>query len=207
MAKRETIALAFTGASGLQYGFSLLQQLLAADKRVLLMVSEPARQVAHLDMGIDLPRSTQAIKHYFCAKNPAYERLLFVYGQQDWRSPLASGSGDWDKLVICPCTAKTLAAVANGIGDNLIHRSAEVALKERRQLLIVYRETPYSTIQLQNMLNLSRAGALIMSANPGFYHRPQSVQDIIDFVVAKVLDQLKIEHSLLPCWGGEFNDL
>ena len=124
-----------------------------------------------------------------------------VYGRQQWTAPVASGSNPPDALVVCPCTMGTLASIAHGISDDLIDRAADVMLKERRKLILVVRETPFSTIHLQNMLTLSQAGALIMPANPGFYYQPQQVSDLVDFMVARVLDQLEVEHDLLPRWG------
>ena len=124
-----------------------------------------------------------------------------VYGRKQWTEPVASGSNPADALVICPCTMGTLASIAHGISDDLIDRAADVMLKERRKLILVVRETPFSTIHLQNMLTLSQAGALIMPANPGFYYQPKQVSDLVDFMVARVLDQLQVEHELMPRWG------
>ena len=130
------------------------------------------------------------------------ERLR-VFGREDWMAPWASGSGQPGPVVICPCSTGTLSAIATGASNNLTERAADVALKERRQLILVPREAPYSEIHLQNMLTLTRMGAVILPASPGFYHRPQSIQDMIDFIVARILNQLNIEQSLMPAWGKD----
>jgi len=126
---------------------------------------------------------------------------LRVFGREDWFAPVASGSNPADAMVICPCTMGSLAAIACGLADNLIERAADVMLKERRPLILVPRETPLSVIHLENMLRLARAGAVILPANPGFYHQPSTIEGLVDFVVGRVLDQLRIAHRLLPRWG------
>ena len=124
-----------------------------------------------------------------------------MFGKQDWMSPVASGSGAPSAMVVCPCSTGTLSAIACGASNNLIERAADVALKERRQLILVPRESPYSTIHLENMLRLSQMGAVILPASPGFYHQPQSIDDLVDFVVARILNQLGIVQELLKRWG------
>ncbi|MEJ2675450.1 MAG: UbiX family flavin prenyltransferase, partial [Acidihalobacter sp.] len=126
-----------------------------------------------------------------------------VFGEQQWTAPVASGSAPAEAMVICPCTTGTLSSVAVGASRSLIERAADVTLKERRKLIVVLRETPLSEIHLENMLRLTRMGAVMMPANPGFYHRPQSVEDLIDFMVARVLDHLDVPHQLMPRWGVE----
>ena len=128
---------------------------------------------------------------------------LAVYGREEWFAPVASGSNPPDAMIVCPCSMGTLAAIAQGLADNLIERAADVVLKEGRKLVLVPRETPFSAIHLENMLRLSRAGAVILPPSPGFYHHPQSVQDIVDFVVARVLDQIGVPHALMQRWGEE----
>jgi 4-hydroxy-3-polyprenylbenzoate decarboxylase len=128
---------------------------------------------------------------------------LRVFGREDWFAPVASGSNPPDAMVICPCTVGTLAAVAAGLSDNLIERAADVTLKEGRKLILVPRETPFSALHLENMLRLSRAGAVILPANPGFYHKPKRVEDLVDFVVARILDHLGVKHDLMARWGEE----
>lgn len=124
-----------------------------------------------------------------------------VFEREQWAAPIASGSGVADATVVCPCTTGTLSAIACGSSRNLIERAADVCLKERKKLILVVRETPFSEIHLENMLKLARMGVIIMPANPGFYQRPTSVQELVDFMVARVLDHLNIPHRLLPRWG------
>ena len=197
------IAVAFTGASGIQYGLRLVECLLAADRRVYLMVSQAAQVVANMETDLKLPGRPDEIEALLTAHFSAAPGQLQVFGRQQWTAPVASGSNPPQALVICPCTTGTLASVANGICDDLIDRAADVALKERRQLILVVRETPYSAVHLENMLRLARAGAVIMPANPGFYFRPTSVGEIIDFMVARILDHLGVAHSLGERWGDE----
>ncbi|MEZ5586828.1 MAG: flavin prenyltransferase UbiX [Sedimenticolaceae bacterium] len=197
------IAVAFTGASGIQYGLRLVECLLAADRRVYLMVSQAAQVVANMETDLKLPGRPEEIEALLTVQFGAAPGQLQVFGRQQWTAPVASGSNPPQALVICPCTTGTLASVANGICDDLIDRAADVALKERRQLILVVRETPYSAIHLENMLRLARAGAVIMPANPGFYFRPTSVEEIIDFMVARILDHLGVAHTLGERWGDE----
>ena len=195
------IAVAFTGASGIQYGLRLVECLLAADRRVYLMVSQAAQVVANMETDLKLPGRPDEIEALLTAHFSAAPGQLQVFGRQQWTAPVASGSNPPQALVICPCTTGTLASVANGTCDDLIDRAADVALKERRQLILVVRETPFSAIHLENMLKLARLGVCILPANPAFYTRPEAVQDLVDFVVARILDQLAVSHSLMPRWG------
>jgi 4-hydroxy-3-polyprenylbenzoate decarboxylase len=195
------IAVALTGASGIQYGLRLVECLLAADRRVYLMVSPAAQVVVNMETDLELPGRPDEIVSYLGTHFSAKPGQLRVFGRQQWTSPVASGSNPPEAFVICPCTTGTLASVANGICNDLIDRAADVALKERRKLILVLRETPLSTIHLENMLRLAQAGALILPANPGFYFRPQSVSDIVDFIVARVLDHLGVVHTLGERWG------
>ncbi|TWO80932.1 aromatic acid decarboxylase [Denitratisoma oestradiolicum] len=199
----KTVALAFTGASGMPYGVRLLECLLQAGVRVWLVYSQAAQIVAKQEMHLVLPTQPREAQRYFSERFGAAEGQLSVYGRDDWNAPLASGSNPPDAYVICPCTMGTLAEVAAGMADDLTTRAADVVLKEGRKLILVPRETPLSTIQLENMLRLSRAGAVILPPSPGFYHHPQDVQGVVDFVVARILDQLDIPHALMPRWGGE----
>jgi 4-hydroxy-3-polyprenylbenzoate decarboxylase len=198
----KTVAVAFTGASGLPYGLRLVESLLAADVRVWLMYSQAAQLVAKEEMDLVLPVQPREAQRLLAERFGAGEERLAVFGREDWNAPLASGSNPPDAYVICPCSMGTLAKVAAGLADDLIARAADVALKEGRPLILVPRETPFSAIHLENMLKLSRAGAVILPPNPGFYHRPQSVQDLVDFVVARILDRLGVEHRLLRRWGA-----
>ena len=197
----ETITLALTGASGMPYGIRLLECLLNSGIRVYLLYSQAAQIVARQEMDLSLPARARDAAEFFSTRFGAAPGQLQAFGREEWFAPVASGSNPADAMVICPCTMGTLAAIAAGMADNLIERAADVALKEARKLVLVARETPLSAIHLENMLKLSRAGAIILPANPGFYHHPQTAQDLVDFVVARVLDHLGVPHSLMPRWG------
>ena len=198
----KTICLAFTGASGMPYGIRLLECLLAAGCRVQLVYSQVAQVVARQEMALELPaRASEALAYF----NERYAHLpgkLEVYGREEWFAPVASGSNPPDAMVVCPCTMGTLASIAQGLASNLIERAADVVLKEGRRLVLVPRETPFSLIHLENMLRLARAGTVILPPNPGFYHHPQCVEDLVDFVVARILDQLAVPHELMQRWGN-----
>ncbi|WP_267887968.1 flavin prenyltransferase UbiX [Acidihalobacter yilgarnensis] len=198
---RRRIALAMTGASGVQYGLRLLECLIQADVHVYLMLSQPARVVIGMETDLSLPGRPAELARTLSALYGAAPGQLEVFGEQQWTAPVASGSGAPESMVICPCTTGTLSAVAVGASRSLIERAADVMLKERRRLIVVLRETPLSEIHLENMLRLTRMGAVMMPANPGFYHRPQSIEDLIDFMVARVLDHLSVPQGLLPPWG------
>lgn len=198
----KTICLALTGASGMPYGLRLLDCLLAAGCQVQLLYSQAAQVVAKQEMDVDLPSRPADAKAALLARFPAADPdKLAVYGREEWFAPVASGSNPPDAMIVCPCSMGTLAAIAQGLADNLIERAADVVLKEGRKLVLVPRETPFSAIHLENMLRLSRAGAVILPPSPGFYQHPQSVQDIVDFVVARVLDQVGVAHTLMQRWG------
>ncbi len=197
------ITLAWTGASGMAYGLRLLECLLAAGIRVDLLVSQTARIVARQELDLVLAGGSDELARQLKGLYPGLPGLLRVYGRETWFAPVASGSNPADAMVVCPCTMGSLAAIAQGLADNLIERAADVILKERRPLILVPRETPFSLIHLRNMTRLAEAGATILPANPGFYHRPQTVQAVVDFIVARVLDHLAIPHSLVPRWGDE----
>jgi flavin prenyltransferase len=199
----KTITLALTGASGMAYGLRLLELLLGAGDRVYLLYSQAAQIVAKQEMDLTLPSRPAEAQAWLAERYGAEEGRLRVYGREEWFAPVASGSNPGDAMVICPCTMGTLSAVAQGLADNLIERAADVMLKERRPLILVPRETPFSAIHLENMLRLAHAGAIILPANPGFYHRPQSVDQVIDFMVARILDHLGVEHRLMPRWGEQ----
>jgi 4-hydroxy-3-polyprenylbenzoate decarboxylase len=197
----EPICLAFTGASGMPYGVRLLECLLAAGCRVQLLYSQVAQIVAKQEMGLDLPARASDARRCLDERFPALPGRLEVYGREEWFAPLASGSNPPGAMVICPCSMGTLAAVAHGLASKLIERAADVVLKEGRKLILVPRETPLSVIHLENMLRLSRAGAVILPPSPGFYHHPKLVEDLVDFVVARILDQLQVRHTLMQRWG------
>lgn len=199
----DTICLAFTGASGMPYGIRLLECLLAAGCRVQLLYSPTAQVVAKQEMGLELPSRPAEARTALLAHLGLSDAKLDVYGREEWFAPVASGSNAPDAMVICPCTMGTLAAVAAGLASSLIGRAADVVLKEQRKLILVPRETPFSTIHLENMLRLSQAGAVIMPPAPGFYHHPQKVGDLVDFVVARILDHLGVAHQLMARWGED----
>ena len=197
----KTICLAFTGASGMPYGVRLLECLLAAGCRVQLLYSQVAQIVARQEMALELPGRPAEAEAFFKARFAALPGTLAVFGREEWFAPVASGSNPPDAMIVCPCTMGTLAAIAQGLASNLIERAADVVLKEGRKLVLVPRETPFSAIHLENMLRLARAGAVILPPNPGFYHHPQRIDDLVDFVVARILDQVGLAHSLMARWG------
>lgn len=197
-----TICLALTGASGMAYGLRLLEVLLVTGVHVQLLYSRAAQIVGQQEQLIELPSSPSMARDLLLARYPNLSGELAVYGREEWFAPVASGSNPPDAMVICPCTTGTLAAIAQGLSDNLIERAADVVLKEGRKLILVPRETPYSVLHLENMLRLARAGAIILPPNPGFYHHPTTVEDLIDFVVARIMDQLRLPHQLMARWGA-----
>lgn len=199
----QAIAVAITGASGAQYGLRLIECLLTAGREVQLMISQAGQVVINMETDLQLPSGSTGAQDYLTRHFGCEAGQLQVFGRQQWLAPVASGTNPPQAMVICPCTTGTLASVAHGICDDLIDRAADVALKERRPLILVVRETPFSAIHLQNMLTLAQAGATILPANPGFYFRPQSIDEIIDFVVARVLDHLQVAHALGNRWGED----
>lgn len=190
-----------TGASGAAYGIRLLECLLQAKYRVYFMMSDAARTVVRMEMGIELPAEPSALKIFLSRHCKAAPDDLHVFGLQDWLAPPASGTGGKIPMIVCPASGGLISAIACGASTNLIQRSADVAIKEKRPLILVPREMPASAIHLENQLKLARLGATIMPASPGFYQNPRSLDDIVDFVVARILDQLDIAHTLLPRWG------
>lgn len=199
--QQKTITLAITGASGAQYGIRLLEILLAQGHCVYLMVSKAAHIVIATETEYKFPGQAAKLEEYLSTKYNAKHGQLRVFGKEDWMSPVASGSGAPSQMVVCPCSTGSLSAIANGASNNLIERAADVALKERRQLILVPREAPYSEIHLEHMLKLTRMGAVIIPASPGFYHQPKTMGDLVDFIVARILNQLGIEQDLLAKWG------
>ena len=208
----KTICLALTGASGMPYGLRLLECLLAAGCNVQLLYSQAAQVVARQEMDFELPSRPAEARAALLARLAAPQgdflrgavdpEKLAVFGREEWFAPVASGSNPPDAMVVCPCSMGTPAAIAQGLADNLIERAADVVLKEGRKLVLVPRETPFSAIHLENMLRLSRAGAVIVPPSPGFYHHPQTIADLVDFVVARILDQLAVPHTLMQRWGA-----
>lgn len=195
------ITLAITGASGSAYAMRLLECLVAANYQIYVLCSSAARVVFDTEIDLKLPSSPDAASSFFSEKFNAKPEQITVFGKEQWFSPVASGSSAPKQMIICPCSTGTLAAISQGMSDNLIERAADVVIKERGQLILVPRETPFSTIHLQNMLSLSQMGVTIMPAAPGFYHKPQSIDDLIDFMVGRMLDHLDIEQKIMPRWG------
>ena len=219
---RGDIVLAMTGASGMIYALRLLQVLLASDRRVHLSISSSAALVLRQELGVEIdlarlePRSLPLVpdSQAFAKLPPAMAEVLgsplpvpskpgdVVYHHyENLLAPIASGSFLTAGMVICPCSGSTLGAVVHGTGENLIHRAASVHLKERRKLVVVPRETPLSTIQLENMRRAAEAGAVALPAMPGFYHGVETIRDLVDFVVARICDQLAIDNTLIHRWG------
>lgn len=197
----QTVTLALTGASGMPYGIRLLECLLHSGKTVWLLYSQAAQIVAQQEMGLQLPASAAECRRMLCERFQVGEKQLRVFGKDEWFAPPASGTNPADAMIICPASMGVVAAVAHGTSDHLIERAADVSLKEKRPLIIVPRETPLSLIHLKNLTALAEAGAVILPPSPGFYRHPQTAQDLIDFIVARILDQLHIPHNLMPKWG------
>lgn len=202
MTRRRRITLGITGASGTPYAERLLQCLLEADFEVHLLVSKAALMVAAVETGTPWPARREKL-HDYLRDRLSRKGELIIAGREDWMSPVASGSGAPETMIICPCSTGTLASVATGQCDNLIERGADVVLKEGGTLILVPRETPYSEIHLRNMLTLKQAGAHILPASPGFYSRPETVADMVDFVVARILKCARIPQDLLAPWGDK----
>jgi 4-hydroxy-3-polyprenylbenzoate decarboxylase len=179
----------------------LLEQLIRLKCKVYLLISRPALLVVNTETDLRLPARMQDAQQYLSELYQAEPDQLQVFEREQWMAPIASGSSVADATVVCPCTTGTLSAIACGSSRSLIERAADVALKERKKLILVVRETPFSEIHLENMLKLARMGSVILPANPGFYNRPTSIDELIDFMVARILDHLDIEHDLVPRWG------
>jgi 4-hydroxy-3-polyprenylbenzoate decarboxylase len=192
------VFLGITGASGAPYAARLLEALAGAGCEIGLCASRAGIEV----LATELYRDARLSSDETLARltEPVREAVT-LHDERDWHAPYASGSAKVDGYVICPCSMGTLGTIASGAMQNLIHRAASVALKEGRKLLLVPRETPLSEIHLQNMLTLRRAGAVLLFAAPGFYHGASSVDDLVDFVVGRCLDQLGLENALVPRWG------
>ena len=196
----KTITLAITGASGAAYGLKLLDCLVQAGTRVYVLVSGAARVVIETETELALPED-DLLEDFLTANFDAEPGQIQVFTKEDWFAPVASGSASPSSMVICPASGGTISAIAHGASNNLIERAADVAIKEKRQLIVVPRETPVSVIHLENQLRLAKLGVTVLPASPGFYQNPETVEDLVDFVVARILDQLGIEQGLLPRWG------
>jgi 4-hydroxy-3-polyprenylbenzoate decarboxylase len=192
------VVVALTGASGAPYGVRLLEQLVAAGRRVSLIVSSHGLRLLRTETDVG---DIAGLRGFIGAGR--WDTLVTVFDDGDRGAAPASGSATSAGMVICPCSMGTLASIAAGTSRSLVERAADVTLKERRPLVLVPRETPLSAIHLENMLRLTRAGAVVMPAAPGFYNRPTRIADLVDFVVARVLDQLGVENTLAIRWGGE----
>ncbi len=197
----QAISIAITGASGAAYGLRLVECLIKAGEQVYLMISQPAQVVIATETDFQLKGTPSDIQQQLSEQFAAKEGQLQVFGKEQWMAPVASGSNAPRAMVVCPCSTGTLSAIACGASNNLIERAADVMLKEQKKLILVVREMPLSAIHLENMLKLARLGCVVMPASPGFYQKPQQINDLIDFVVARILDQLDIQQQLMPRWG------
>lgn len=195
------ITLAMTGASGAEYTLRLFECCLQKNIQVQFITSQPGQIVLGMETELKLSGSPQKMQQKLADYFNADPALISVYSRDQWTAPPASGSSVADAMVVCPCSMGSLASIAVGSSENLIHRAADVAIKERRTLILVPRETPFSSIHLENMLKLSRLGVVILPPNPGFYHGVNSVAELVDFIVARILDQLGIDNDLSPRWG------
>ncbi len=195
--------VAITGASGSVYGLKLVSELLQAGERVSLILSAAGRQVLNHEVGLEwsaeIREQRRQVQEHFASI------AVDCLAVDDFWAGAASGSAAADAMIVIPCSMGTAGRIAAGLSGNLLERAADVMLKERRPLVLVPRETPFNTIHLENLLRLSRAGAVVLPAMPGFYHGPQTMDDLVGFVVGKVLDQLAVEHSLFARWGDARN--
>ena len=197
----KVITLAMTGASGAEYSLRLMQYLLQKNIRIQFITSQPGQIVMAMESELKLTGSPRKMQQLLAEHFDADPELIQVYSRDQWTAPPASGSSVADAMVVCPCSMGSLASIAIGSSDNLIHRAADVVIKERKTLVLVPRETPFSAIHLENMLKLARLGVVILPPNPGFYHGVSQVSELVDFIVARILDQLGIENDLSPRWG------
>jgi 4-hydroxy-3-polyprenylbenzoate decarboxylase len=195
------LVVAITGASGAPYAVRLLEALVKAQRPVQLIVSSHGLRLLRTETDLV---SLDALRAHIGAT--AWDAYVTSFDDGDRGAPPASGSALSAGMVVCPCSMGTLSAIAMGTSRSLVERAADVALKERRRLVLVTRETPLSAIHLENMLRVTRAGALVMPAAPGFYHRPSSIDDLVNFIVARVLDHLDVPHALSARWGGEADE-
>jgi len=199
---QEPVIIALTGASGAAYGLRLIKRLAAAGITQHVLLSDAARVVIQQEVDLALPDGPKATALALAAALSVQASGIHCYATRDWFSPSASGSAGIRRMIVIPCSMGTLARIACGASDNLIERAADVMIKERRQLILVPRETPLSAIHLENMLKLARLGVDMIPAMPGFYHRPESLDDIIDFVVERVLNHIDISNPETKKWGN-----
>lgn len=201
----QPIAVAITGASGAAYAWRLLQQLIKQGEQVYVMISAPGQVVLSMESDLKLSARPAEAQRILSEKFNADDGQLQVFGREEWTAPVASGGSVPRAMIVCPCTTGTLANIAHGVCSNLIDRAADVVIKEQRKLILVVRETPLSAIHLENMLKLSRLGVVILPPSPGFYQLPESIDDLVDFVVSRILDQLDIANEITPRWGRQNN--
>lgn len=194
--KPPPVVFAITGASGAPYGVRLLQQLVAHKVPVSLILSSHGVRLLATETRV---RNAAGLRR--AAGASAFDKYVTVFDDADRGAAPASGSARSRGMVICPCSMGTLSAIAHGSSRSLVERAADVALKERRKLVLVPRETPLSAVHLENMLRVTNAGAVVLPAAPAFYHRPKSIDDLVDFIVARILDHLDVPHDLVPRWG------
>lgn len=198
----KTLTLAMTGASGAPYTLRLMQCCLEAGIHIQFICSQPGQIVLGMESDLKLTGSPQKMQQQLCDYFNVDASLISAYAKDQWTAPAASGSSVADAMVVCPCTMGSLASIAAGTSENLIHRAADVIIKERKTLILVPRETPFSSIHLDNMLKLSNLGVVILPPNPGFYQGVNQVSDLVDFVVARILDQLDIDNKISPRWAA-----
>lgn len=197
------LVLAITGASGSPYATRLLEQMLQAGRTVHLTISPAASEVFRVELDHEVNLDSFEPGQLLPSATDAQLANLHYYNYRDFRAGIASGSFLTGGMVVCPCSMGTIAAIAHGISENLIHRAADVHLKERRKLILVPRETPLGLIQLRNLATLAEAGAVVLPAMPAFYTKPQSVDDMVNFIVGRICDQLGVPHQLLKRWSDE----
>ncbi len=202
----ETLTLAVTGASGAVYALRLIEVCLQKRIRIQFITSQPGQIVIGMETALKLTGSPQKMRQQLADYFAADPALIDVYSKDQWTAPPASGSSVADAMVVVPCSMGSLASIAAGTSENLIHRAADVAIKERRTLILVPREAPFSGIHLENMLRLARLGVVILPPNPAFYQGVETVEDLVDFVVARILDQLGVDNDLSPRWGADEAD-
>ncbi|TEW56945.1 UbiX family flavin prenyltransferase [Psychromonas sp. RZ22] len=200
MSYNETVTLGVTGASGSGYFLRLLQTMVNANVKVYLILSEAAQIVLKTEADENWPTDIELLNEFLAQRFNSKKGQIIALASKDWFSPVASGSSAPHKMVICPCSCGTLASISQGLSNNLIERAVDVVFKERGQLIVMPRETPLSTLHLKNMLTLSELGATVMPLAPGFYHQPKSIEELHDFMVARVMDHLKIQHGASKRW-------
>ncbi len=199
--KNNSITFAMTGASGAIYGLNLLKHLVNHYQQIHLLISDAARVVLATETGLKLPGSPSKIRSLITEYCGCDADNIEVYAKENWYSPVASGSAAPTQMVICPASMGCISAIAVGASNNLLERAADVVLKEKGQLILLPREMPFSTIHLRNLLSLSEAGATIMPACPGFYTEPETIEDLADFVSARILNHLGIQNTVIHAWG------